>query len=1124
MRRALVGALTGALAAVPKEMKAAVAGALLLALTATAAGGAPIFIDFGDDASAWSVVASPSATISLNEDNEGGRRGALRADFDLGSGRAHVLLHRDVSIDLPADYMFVLHLRGDCAPNTVEFKLISGENVWWRRFADHEFAAGGQDLRISKSRVEFAWGPAGGGMPSHLDAIEIAVVTGQGGKGRLWLDELKLDPRAAAGATKPPSVTATASAVGTTPGAVVDGRADTVWRSAPGDRHPALTLDFGDQYEHGGFIVEQDERDYAAAYVVEASANARKWNAVRRFTRSDGGRDYVYLPDVFARYLRFRFVAGDRGVTIRELHVQPFEFSSSPNQFFTGVAADAAPGLYPRYFSRQQSYWTVVGAPGSQHEALLNEEGMLEVDVGAFSIEPFLWRDGGLLSWKQGRHTQSLEDGELPIPTVQREHDGVTLAVTAFADAENGESMLYARYRVIDTGPKPLRVTLLLALRPFQVLPPWQALNMAGGATRIRSMRLEKTGKSDDPVIRIDDRRIVGVSPWNRFGTGAFEQGDVSSFLARGVLPPASAVNDDFEYASGALAYDLELEPGAARDVWVAVPAAPPARVPVNASRAAVDAGAATGASAARLIATTGPRAAVLGSPTRLTASAVEQRFERVRAQWRSVVARVGIDLPAAAAPLVHSLRSNLAYVLVNRDGPAIQPGSRNYARSWIRDGALTSAALLELGFDDEAREFLRWYAGYQGADGWIPCCVDRRGADPVPEHDSFGEFVWGVAEVYRHTGDVAFVRELWPHVAAAAECMSRLRAKRMTPEYLEPARAAFYGLLPESISHEGYSSRPVHSYWDDVFALRGFLDAAMLAGVAGDEARKAGLGAEAESFRSTLQRSVAATMRAHRLDTIPASAELGDFDPTSTAIAFVLGLEDVYPSAPLLRTFDRYLANVHGRAAGGRRGVGYTAYEMRNVPALTLLGRRGEALDLLAAMIADQRPPAWNQWPEISWLEPAEPSFIGDLPHTWIGSTYLHATRTLLAHENAADASLVLGAGVPLAWLEAGEEARPGEAGPEVAVRGLSTHYGELSYRMRAPSAGRVVVDIDAGIRIPPGGLVVMAPFGTAVRSAYVGGRDIRIRNGSVGVVSLPARVEFEYRQETPASRRWPR
>ena len=39
-----------------------------------------------------------------------------------------------------------------------------------------------------------------------------------------------------------------------------------------------------------------------------------------------------------------------------------------------------------------------------------------------------------------------------------------------------------------------------------------------------------------------------------------------------------------------------------------------------------------------------------------------------------------------------------------------------------------------------------------------------------------------------------------------------------------------FYGMVPESISHEGYSAKPMHSYWDTFFILRGLKDAAFLA------------------------------------------------------------------------------------------------------------------------------------------------------------------------------------------------------------------------------------------------------------------------------------------------------
>ncbi|HYC00709.1 MAG TPA: discoidin domain-containing protein [Candidatus Limnocylindrales bacterium] len=1038
----------------------------------------PVVVDSGENAGAWEAIASPGARGALREEH-----GSLRVDFDLGHGRGHVIARRRLSLDLPADYMLVFRVRGSGAPNNLEIKLISGENVWWRRLPLYSLPAETKELRVARSRLQFAWGPAGGGTPQRLDAIELAVTAGKGGAGSLFIDDIVLEPRIDTGGVLPrPTITASSGAENVQ--AMLDGDAATAWRSEAPDGSPMLTLDFGQPFEQGGFILEQDERDFAAAYVVEASRDARTWETVQRLTRSDGGRDYLYTPDVYARYVRFRFTPGAAGVTIAEIRVQPFEFSSSLNAFFAGVAADAPAGHFPRYFSREQSYWTVIGVQGDAREALLNEDGALEVDAGSFTIEPFLYDGHRLHTWRDAQPAVSLADQELPIPSVERVFDDVALTVTAFAHGEAGASTAAARYRVHNRSGRDWSGKLFLAVRPFQVLPPWQSLNMVGGVTRIRTV----ARKSLSSVLVNEDKVVKVSPPPAAFGAAAFEQGSIIAALERGQVPPQEAVEDGFEHASAVFAYDLTLRPGESSDAWLEVPfhAAPP--------EVFADVWALGGA----------------------------DKLEQAAREWASVLRRVSIELPRKAGDLLASLRSNLAYILINRDGDAIQPGSRTYQRSWIRDGAMTSQALLELGFAEEARAFVRWFATYQGSDGYVPCCVDAGGADTVPEHDSFGQFLWAVADVYRYTGDVAFVREMWPRAAAAADCMIRLRATRMTEEYRMAMREAYFGLLPESISHEGYSARPVHSYWDDAFALRGLMDAAMMAALVGDGERAEKYAAERDSFRVTFTRSVELTMLAHKLETVPASVELGDFDPTSTAVAFTLGIEDVYPRAALERTFDKYAREIGARHSEARQGVGYTAYELRNINALLLLGRKAEALDVLTSMTRDQRPPAWNQWPEISWLEPREGNFLGDLPHTWIGSTFVHAVRTMLAHERERDRSLLVAAGIPYAWLEDGEA---------VAVRDLPTHYGPLTYRLRRREGGAVAVEIAAGTRIPEGGIVVAAPTCFQSGEGRCGARVVQARiQGAAGEVrhheprkgeffqaeavvrALPATVVFEY------------
>src|SRR5690606_17315454 len=110
------------------------------------------------------------------------------------------------------------------------------------------------------------------------------------------------------------------------------------------------------------------------------------------------------------------------------------------------------------------------------------------------------------------------------------------------------------------------------------------------------------------------------------------------------------------------------------------------------------------------------------------------------------------------------------------------------------------------------------------------PCCVDRRGADPVPENDSNGEFLFLIDEIYRYTNDLALLQEMWPRVAKAVEYMDELRLSERTPDNMQGERAAFYGLMPASISHEGYAAKPMHSYWDNFWALAGYEAAVRIA------------------------------------------------------------------------------------------------------------------------------------------------------------------------------------------------------------------------------------------------------------------------------------------------------
>ena len=68
------------------------------------------------------------------------------------------------------------------------------------------------------------------------------------------------------------------------------------------------------------------------------------------------------------------------------------------------------------------------------------------------------------------------------------------------------------------------------------------------------------------------------------------------------------------------------------------------------------------------------------------------------------------------------------------------------------RRGDDVGSRCVRLGHANIAADYLRWFAPHQFENGKVPCCVDCRGADPVPENDSNGQLIFLAAEVFRYT------------------------------------------------------------------------------------------------------------------------------------------------------------------------------------------------------------------------------------------------------------------------------------------------------------------------------------------------------------------------------------
>jgi hypothetical protein len=306
---------------------------------------------------------------------------------------------------------------------------------------------------------------------------------------------------------------------------------------------------------------------------------------------------------------------------------------------------------------------------------------------------------------------------------------------------------------------------------------------------------------------------------------------------------------------------------------------------------------------------------------------------------------------------------------------------------------------------------------------------------------------------------------------------------------------------MPASISHEGYSAKPMHSYWDDFWEAKGYDAAIDLAHSLGKDDDAKRLAIQRDEFVHDVAASLRVATATQRIGYLPGSAELGDFDPTSTSIAFAPGsrFPDL-PAAMVAATYERYWSEFVARRDVPSTLGEYTPYELRTVGTFIRLGWRERAQELLRFFMADRRPAAWNQWAEVVGRDARQPRFVGDMPHGWIASDYIRSLLDVFAFERHGDHSIAIAAGVPPAWL----------AGTGVRIARLRTPYGDLSYSLQA-TAKRIELNIAGGMRVPPGGFVFAWPGATPPPLARVNGKVTQWQNSELHIAELPARVLIE-------------
>lgn len=1033
----------------------------------------PVLLDDFELSKGWNFIQSDGVELQLTTD-KGVSGEAARFDYNFVKGTGYGGIQKLFPVDLPENFEFSFWVKADSPANNFEIKFIdsTGNNVWWVSNRNYTFPTEWTRIRIKKRHISFAWGPTNDQSMKRIDRIEFTIASFVGGKGTVWIDDLKFEALPPETDTYPTPVITASSSVNEHQALLMNDQNNTTFWQSKTNSEQSVIIDCKVRREFGGLQINWLAEHYATKYDISLSNDGKNWEKLYSVPVNSANISFIRLAEAEANFIKLNFAANknNKAVGISEIILLGIKQSLSPNDFLIYAAKNSPEGDYPRSFLEQASYWTISGVNNDVKEAMINEDGMVEVDKAKFSIEPVIKFNNTVYNWSNVSSSQSLgnSNGFSFTPTVDWHFADLQLTTSICSSGEaNKNSKLDIRYYLTNNSSQAVDFEFYLLVRPYQVNPYYQFLNLAGGVGKIRN--IEQTASQ---VLKVDDKNILFHSPYHLFSASSFDEGNPVELIRNEKLPLSLSATDPNGMAGGIVKYNLHLAAGEKLPLFVTV-----------------------------------PFHQMLNTAFEPSPAQVADDFAQTNEFWEKKTSHISFNLPPSADKIINTYRSNLVYVLMNRDKAGIQPGSRSYERSWIRDGALTSSALLKSGIVTEVKDFINWYSGYLYENGKVPCVVDSRGPDPVPENDSHGEMIYLIREYFNFTHDTAFLQSKNATVLKAVEYIETLVAQRST-DYFKNGNDSIhslYGLVPESISHEGYSAKPMHSYWDNFFTIKGLKDAAEIQKILGNTTEYERIKKTRDTFSTNLYNSLKLAMKVRGINYIPGCAELGDFDATSTTIALTPCNElNNLPDPQVYNTFDKYYDFFKNRRDNKIEWVNYTPYENRLIGSFIILDEPERAHELIKYFLHDQRPQGWNHWAEVVWKDYRTPRYIGDMPHTWVGSDFLNAVRTMFVYENEWDQSLVLAPALYQDWIDAPEG---------MSVNNLPTYFGEISYSIK--KAGNTYhFAITGDIKLPANGIKIKNFNGSKLPiKVVVNGKQVSgFKAGEIPVTVFPAEVEIYY------------
>ncbi len=377
-----------------------------------------------------------------------------------------------------------------------------------------------------------------------------------------------------------------------------------------------------------------------------------------------------------------------------------------------------------------------------------------------------------------------------------------------------------------------------------------------------------------------------------------------------------------------------------------------------------------------------------------------------------------------------------------------VYPGPYTYKRFWFRDAAFIIHALLCANLPERAERALERFPERQTPWGYF--------RSQEGEWDSNGQVLWVLERFCRLTG-----RELPRHWRPRIQRAARWILRKRLDDHLDAPHA---GLLPAGFSAEHFGPNDYY-YWDDFWGVAGLEAAARLLGEDDPEAA-AEVSHGARAFADALDRSLAASAARLGRPGMPASPYRRLDAGAIGSLALGYPLQGCPPDDPRLTDCAEFLLErcfLDGAFFQDMIHSGLNAYLTLHVAQVLLRAGDPRHLELMDAVARLASPT--GQWPEA--IHPRTGGgCMGDGHHVWAAAEWVLMLRNCFLREEGD--GLVLGAGIPGRWLEAGE---PVSFGP------APTAFGTLVLTLTPEGPGRVRLDLEAQWRGPPPPVAVRLP-----------------------------------------------